>query len=170
MNIFILDHDIEKSAKYHCDKHIVKMPLESAQLLCSAHIFYGKPAPYKISKAHMNHPCAIWARESQDNYFYLWELGRQLCFEYTNRYGKIHASETVIDSLPWPDFLPAGKMTPFARAFRRTMPKENLDRIMACKDVVDAYRLYYILDKKDIAVWKFTETPLWFEFPDLNLS
>jgi hypothetical protein len=170
MNIFILDHDIQLSAQYHCDKHVVKMVLESAQLMCSAHIAHNKPAPYKMSAGHMKHPCAIWARETQDNYFYLWELAKELCAEYSFRYGKIHSSQTIIDNLPWPDFLPVGKQTPFARAFRRDMPAENLQRILSCKDAVDAYRLYYVLDKAHFCKWTGRSVPLWFEFPDLIQS
>jgi hypothetical protein len=164
MNIFILDYDIEKSARYHCDKHVVKMVLESAQLMCSVHLANGVATPYKMSKGHMNHPCAIWARTCKDNYFYLWEVARQLCLEYTFRYGKVHASQAVIDSLPWPSYVPDGKMTPFARAFRRTMPVENLNRILTCTDVVEAYRLYYILDKP-FAKWNFREVPPWYSIP-----
>lgn len=167
MNIFILDYDISKSAQYHCDKHVVKMILESAQLMCSAHIAHGKPTPYKMSAGHMKHPCAIWARQTQNNYFYLWELAKELCAEYSYRYDKIHASQAIIDNLPWPDFLPKGKQTPFARAFRRDMPSENLQRILSCKDPVEAYRLYYVLDKAHFCKWTGRSVPLWFEFPDL---
>lgn len=167
MNIFILDDDIRQSAQYHCDKHVVKMVLESAQLMCSAHIAHNQPAPYKISKPHMNHPCAIWARKTQDNYFYLHQLALELCEEYTYRYNKIHASQAVIDSLPWPSFLPKGKQTPFATAFRRDMPAENLQRILACSDTVSAYRMYYVLDKAHFCKWTGRSVPLWFEYPDL---
>jgi hypothetical protein len=167
MNIFILDEDIQTSAQYHCDKHVVKMTLESAQLLCSAHIAHNLPAPYKMSAGHMKHPCAIWARETQDNYFYLWELAKELCTEYSYRYGKVHASQSIIDNLVWPDFLPKGKRTPFARAFRRDMPVANLEKIISCADAVTAYRMYYVLDKAHFCKWTGRSVPLWFEFPDL---
>ena len=74
MNIFFLDNDIRKCAIYHCDKHVVKMTLETAQLLCGVHHIIGGDAPYKLS--HKNHPCSIWARESLSNYMLLSELGR----------------------------------------------------------------------------------------------
>ena len=167
MNIFILDHDISLSAQYHCDRHVVKMVLESAQLLCGAHIAHGVEVPYKMSAGHMKHPCALWARETKDNYFYLWELGRQLCEEYTYRYGKVHASQKVIDNLPWPDHIPDGKMTPFARAFNRSMQPDKLNRILNTVDTVTAYRLYYVLDKAHFCKWTGRPTPLWFEFPEL---
>ena len=168
MNIFILDYDITKSAQYHNDKHVVKMILESAQLLCSAHLAHSRPAHYKMSAGHMKHPCAIWTRQTQDNYFYLWNLAAELCSEYTYRYSKVHASQKVIYELPFPDFLPEGKQTPFARAFRRDMPKENLERILACEDVVEAYRLYYILDKARFCKWTGRDTPYWFNNLNLN--
>ncbi len=98
MNIFFLDWDVKKSAEYHCDKHVVKMILETAQLLCGAHHVTDQvptkyppstlQVPYKLS--HKNHPCAIWTRESLSNYLYLCELGLELCKEYTYRYGKRH--------------------------------------------------------------------------------
>ena len=97
MNIFFLDYDTAKCAKYHCDKHVVKMVLETAQLLCGVHHMCDNvknQAPYKLS--HKNHPCAIWTRESLSNYLYLCDLGLELCKEYTYLYGKRHKSQDVI--------------------------------------------------------------------------
>jgi len=82
MNIFFLDADVKKCAEYHCDKHVVKMILETAQLLCSAHHITNQvtdQVPYKLS--HKNHPCSIWVRTSLSNYLYLCELGLELCKE-----------------------------------------------------------------------------------------
>ena len=95
MNIFFLDYDTKKCAKYHCDKHVVKMILETAQLLCGAHWVTGSEAPYKLS--HKNHPCSIWVRESLSNYLYLCDLGLELCKEYTYRYGRTHKSQQIIE-------------------------------------------------------------------------
>ena len=71
MNIFILDEDPKKCAEYHNDKHVVKMILESAQLLCGVHhmVESGLDVPYGLS--HKNHPCSIWARECIENYVWL---------------------------------------------------------------------------------------------------
>lgn len=69
MNIFILDTNPKIAAQYHVDKHVVKMILETAQLLCSAHWLNGSEAPYKLT--HKNHPCAIWTRECVENYNWL---------------------------------------------------------------------------------------------------
>lgn len=91
MNIFVLDRDVKKCAIYHNDKHVVKMILESAQLLCGVHHMTESninDIPYKLS--HKNHPCSIWAREDISNYLWLCELGLELCKEYTYRYGRRH--------------------------------------------------------------------------------
>ena len=92
MNIFVLDYDPVKAALFQCDKHIVKMPLETAQLLCSA--FKDVSTPYK--KTHLNHPCAKWARKSKHNYEWLILHGLALCDEYQYRYKKTHQSKKVI--------------------------------------------------------------------------
>ena len=68
MNIFVLDLDVKKCAEYHVDKHVVKMILESAQLLCGVHHIVSPDnvnIPYKLS--HKNHPCSIWTRKSLSN-------------------------------------------------------------------------------------------------------
>lgn len=91
MNIFYLSNDPEKAAKYMYNKHVVKMILESAQLLCTAHIISdGENAnvPYKVT--HKNHPSAVWARESIANYQWLYNHMMALGEEYTRRYGKKH--------------------------------------------------------------------------------
>jgi hypothetical protein len=91
LNIFVLDKDPEKAAKYQCDKHVIKMILETAQLLCS--VFEPGQAPYK--RTHYNHPSAVWTRASRANYMWLIEHGEALCYEYTRRYNKTHKSEFV---------------------------------------------------------------------------
>lgn len=86
---------MKKCAEYHVDKHVVKMILETSQLLCGAHWVCGSEAPYKLS--HKNHPCSIWVRKSLSNYLYLCELGLELGREYTHRYGKKHKSIEIIE-------------------------------------------------------------------------
>ena len=153
MNIFVLDWDIKQCAKDHCDKHCVKMILETAQLLCGVHWLSGNDAPYKLS--HRNHPCSIWTRKSLSNYLWLCELGLELCNEYTYRYGKRHKSQDIIEwcLLNAPKLATKGDLTPFALA----MPDE-------CKvgDAVASYRVYYMVEKRGMAVWKNRETPEWF--------
>lgn len=72
MNIFVLDDDIEKCAEYHTDKHVVKMILESAQMLCTAVWSMGVEAPYKDT--HKNHGCNVWVRKSLSNWLWLRDL------------------------------------------------------------------------------------------------
>lgn len=157
MNIFVLDLNPKKCAQYHLNSHVVKMVLETSQILCGVHWMSegGQyDIPYKLS--HKNHPCSIWARECIENYKWLCELGIELSKEYTLRYGKRHKSEDVIDwciSNP-PKIHINGKMTPFALA----MPDE-------CKvgNPVESYRIYYMTEKRKIAVWKNREIPNWFK-------
>ena len=93
MNIFKLDESPVVSAKYACDKHVVKMILESAQMLCAVHP--EGTAPYK--RSFYNHPCTKWVRESARNYEWLLLHAYALCAEYTSRYDKVHKSEAVIE-------------------------------------------------------------------------
>lgn len=152
MNIFILDKDIKKCAEYHCDKHVVKMILETAQLLCSSIWMSGGKAPYRLT--HKNHPCSKWSRESLENWLWLKELGLELCKEYTRRYNKIHKTEGIIKGLKTPKLESKG-MTPFPLA----MPD-----IYKTKNPVKSYRNYYIHEKKEITQWnKLNNVPKWFK-------
>jgi len=156
MNIFVLDWDVEKCAQYHNDKHVVKMILETAQLLCGVHHMTDQAndqVPYRLS--HKNHPCSIWARESLTNYLWLCELGLELCKEYTHRYGKRHKSLDVIE---WcienkPRISDKGFTEP-----AKAMPEEY-----KVDSVVESYRNYYIGEKAGFSKWKNRDIPLWFE-------
>jgi hypothetical protein len=153
MNIFVLDTNPKIAAQMHNDKHVVKMILETAQLLCGVHHMTGGDAPYKIS--HRNHPCSIWARECLENYIWLCDLGLELCVEYTHRYNKRHKSQDIIEwcLINTPNIKEKGDITPFALA----MPDE-------CKigDAVESYREYYLKYKKDFSKWTNREIPFWF--------
>lgn len=152
MNIFILDYDIEKAAQYHCDKHVVKMCLEYAQLLSSVHHSLGTPVQYKLT--HKNHPCAVWARASMDNYEWLFVLAMELGAEYTYRYGKHHKSIDVIKQLPIPELDHLG-LTTFTKCVR--------DELKEMPNVVEAYREYYRTDKASFCTWKNRDIPEWFK-------
>ena len=153
MNIFFLDFDVKKCAEYHCDKHVVKMILETAQLLCSVHHVTGGTAPYKLS--HKNHPCSIWVRASLSNYLYLCELGLALGEEYTHRYGKKHKSVEVIEwcLLNRPNIHDVDFTSP---------PLAMGDEYKIGNDVIESYRNYYKGAKSEIVSWKNRETPDWF--------
>jgi hypothetical protein len=94
MNIFYLDSDPVKAAQAQYNKHVVKMILESAQMLCTAHHHYdnGHNVPYK--KAHYNHPSTIWCRQNSRQYYWLFHHMLALGDEYTKRYKKTHLSIT----------------------------------------------------------------------------
>ena len=153
MNIFFLDFDTKKCAEYHCDKHVVKMILETAQLLCSTHWVIGSEAPYKLS--HKNHPCSIWVRESLSNYLYLCDLGLELCEEYTYRYGKRHKSQDVIE---W-----CLTNKPNISDTEFTEPPKAMPDEYKVNNVIESYRNYYIGAKKDFAKWKNRDIPEWFD-------
>jgi hypothetical protein len=154
MNIFYLDNDVERCAEYHCDKHIVKMTLETAQLLCSAHWVNGSEAPYKL--AHKNHPCSIWVRSSLSNYIYLCNLGLALCYEYQYRYKKTHKSQAVIE---W-----CLNNPPELSDFGFTSPALAMPEQYKSNDPVKSYRDYYI-NEKTFAKWKSRDIPFWFNKP-----
>ena len=98
MNIFYLDRDPVKAAQIQYNKHVVKMVLESAQMLCTAHHHYAElnypmvEVPYK--KAHYNHPSTIWCRQSAKQYMWLYNHMIALGEEYTKRYNKTHLTIT----------------------------------------------------------------------------
>ena len=99
MNIFYLDEDPEVAAIMQYNKHVVKMILESAQMLCTAHHHFAEKheinadyIPYK--KAHYNHPSTIWCRVNSHHYYWLYAHMIALGKEYTHRYGKVHMSIT----------------------------------------------------------------------------
>ena len=157
MNIFVLDTDPVEAAKLHCDSHVVKMILESAQLICTAlNVSTGTQiAPYKTT--HINHPCSIWVRESYSNFVWLVALMYALEDEWLFRFNKntrhksVLALEITFRSKQGllntaKTLLPDIDKTPFAQA----MPEQYRD-----KDVVRAYRDYYRFDKQHLC--KYTK-------------
>ena len=96
MNIFALSKDPKQAAKWHVDKHIVNMPLETAKILCTARKQYGDDkVPYRT--IYLHHPCCKWAAESVENYVWLCILGIELCIEYIYRYGRKHKCCDIIE-------------------------------------------------------------------------
>ena len=145
MNIFYLDKDPVKAAQVQYNKHVVKMILESAQMLCAAHHIIGNPddSPYKL--AHKNHPCTIWVRENSLHYDWLWNHMAALGDEYTKRYSKTHLSITKMldhEMYLYPQSIPH---EPFEQP-PQCMPDEYKDE---CS--VQAYWNYYIGEKHVVA-------------------
>lgn len=105
MNIFFLDRCATQAASLQCDKHVVKMLLESTQLLYTAHHLCGDVGDWaaddlKVYKpTHANHPVARWVRASSCNYRWLLAHAKALANEYTRRYGRVHACEAHLDRL-----------------------------------------------------------------------
>lgn len=153
MNIFVLDKNPTIAAMEHCDKHVVKMIVETAQLLCGVHWVIGSKAHYRLT--HKNHPCSIWVRECIENYDWLCLLGVNLCYEYTYRYGKVHKTKEIIDwcMINRPNLPSLGSTT----EFKLCMPDNYKSEC-----VVSSYRAYYIGEKSKFAVWSKRKKPKWF--------
>ena len=143
MNIFYLDKDPITAAVVQYNKHIVKMILESAQMLCAAHHILGNPndVPYKL--AHKNHPCTIWVRENSLHYDWLYEHMMALGDEYTARYSKTHMS---IDKCKHLNIHPENIPHETFEQPPQCMPDEYKDK---CS--VQAYWNYYIGEKHVVA-------------------
>lgn len=152
MNIFILDEDPTLAAQMQCDAHVVKMTLETAQLLSSALILNGGTAPYKIT--HKGHPSTVWTASSRENFLWLVAHGKALAEEYTYRYGKIHKSLAIIEEVEkCADIIPSKGLTAFALA----MPDQYKD----FSDPVKSYRSYYLHEKREFAKWTRRSPPKW---------
>ncbi len=158
MNIFFLNRDIVKCAQAHCDKHVNKMILESAQLLAAAiHMAdpeLAKEVPDLYRLTHKNHPDAVWVRSSINHYLYLMDLMDALNDEANYRYGggKVHLSLDKAKSWPFPSLPDVPWQDP---------PKCVHDDFKGIPDAVDAYRAYYLRDKRPIATWTKREPPDW---------
>lgn len=161
MNIFVLDLDPTKAALYHCDKHVVNMLRETAQMLSTTHRLMSSTDdsfPFIYRTTHVNHPCNIWLRESVENYLWLLELYEELEYQYNERYNRSHASYKLLYQYlkQVPDMLPVKGLTPFTQA----MPEQYKDSL----DPVKAYRNYYLGDKLRFCRWTSpATTPYWVE-------
>ena len=140
MNIFFLDRDPTLAAQSHSDQHVVKMVLETAQILCAALHRYGIAAAYKPT--HSRHPCVLWAGDSLAHWQWVRRLGLALGEEYTFRRNRRHASATVIAGLSeTPDIPDTGWNDP-----PQVMPDVFINH-----DPVVAYRAYYAAEKNHFA-------------------
>ena len=177
MNIFMLSLDYKECAMMHLDKHCVKMIIEYAQLLSTAHRYLDGIEYIDVSKggrkikrwrhpnqhldehlykaSHIKHPSNIWTMQSRENYIWLYKLWYSLCKEYTYRYGKIH--------LTWQ------KLHSYLRYIPNNIPRIGMTKMLQAMpddykndDPVIGYRTYYINDKKKFAVWTKRDVPDWF--------
>lgn len=187
MNIFVLDKNPTVAAQMHCDKHVCKMIIESAQMLCAAH-WVGwqkmlKPPvdelnrrevqawlseridprlrpPWKMT--HVGHPCTQWTQRTWGNYMWLSLHGLSLCEEYTKRYGKVHKSLEVhrwLNRVIPPTFEGHIDNPVGTTPFAVAMPESY--KIVG--DPVASYRAYYLGDKARFAKWKNGDPPAWWK-------
>jgi hypothetical protein len=165
MNIFILDLNMENSAKYLVDKHCVKMILEHCQILCSAlHINPDlkqqlgiNDIPYKLT--HAKHPCVIWASKNYNNYCYLVAYTNAINREYKYRYAKDHKSYLLLKNckLISSKFITLGK----SLAIEELSPAKCMPLDCQTESIVDSYRCYYKNYKQHIFSWTKRRSPSW---------
>ena len=178
MNIFMLDKSPRVAALYHVDKHVVKMILETAQLLSTAHrvldghivtshITGRKKTSYVLpddrenhlyKATHVNHPSAIWCRSGLDQYRWTYDLLVYLMEEYTHRYGKHHKCEFLLNPLR-----EAPKNIDPEAPWTEATPAMP-DECKVAGDSVESYRNYYIQHKNRMAVWKNRSIPKWYKY------
>lgn len=197
MNIFVLSQNPYDAARDHCDRHVLKMVIEYAQMLSTAHrlldaqqvlvsdsqnrvkpkkmwLFGGESArvaevhdegfkrhkwvvddPRCYLVAHANHPCSVWTRETDTNYYWLYQLLDGCLKEFEKRYHKPHSTSRLTEFLSRaPKNIPRGLQTPFAQAMPEEYKHEN---------PVEAYRRFYAGSKVRFAKWKNTPVPDWFK-------
>ena len=179
MNIFILDNDPVIAAQMQCDKHVVKMVVESAQMLSTVHRMVDGVMERRPSKSgsmlqyfyldddredllykacHFNHPSTVWTRESMHNYRWHYVHFAALCDEYTYRYGKVHSTDAKLRKAlsKLPQNIPIKKMTPFKLAMA-SFPE------CITEDAVESYRNFYMTKQKRFTMaWTKRPQPEWF--------
>ena len=191
MNIFYLSNSPQECAKFHVDRHVTKMVLDYAQLLSTAHRILDGTQSVGLSKTgrkqvryvlpderesilysatHINHPSAIWCRQSSANYMWLAELLEECCKEYSYRYGKVHKVER--DGL--------------MQTLKNNFPKNISDKPFTeptpampdeCKvpgDSIKSYQNYYLMNKGHLWSWKgkinSRTMPVWLDMMCQSIS
>lgn len=161
MNLFILDEDPAAAARAHCDKHVVKMILETAQLLSTAQrILLGDAwanAAGLYKSTHSQHPCAVWVRAERPNYLWAANLLCGLCREYAFRYKRTHATCRLIPALLDAPLKSGGYFPDLSQA-----PQAMPEIYQIPGEPVKAYRAYYVGAKSGFAKWTHREVPSWF--------
>lgn len=161
MNRFLIEHHPDAIAKSLCDQHIVKMPLEEAQMLCTS--VWHHSATYAeqwglYKPVHQKHPCTLWAMETRANYDFGLRLYDAMLREYTHRYGKYHGAGKHYESLHEArTLIPKGNLTPHPQCF------SGLDHLKTTeKWPIAAYRSFYKVDKTPFARYnKGRSMPEW---------
>lgn len=151
------------AARYHYDKHVVKMVLESAQLLSSAHHALGGQTTGLYKPTHLNHPCALWVRESGAHYAWLYKHHLALCAEYTYRYNRVHKTQysgvsVLLGTFPQ-DIPGTNGAVPFWTDPPAVVPVD--ETVDWPGDSVDQYRHCYVTAKLSLAAYTRRHPPQW---------
>lgn len=181
MNIFYLSPDPKECAVMHLDKHVVKMIIEYAQLLSTAHRYLDGEETIELTangrkikrwvmrdaresvlykSSHINHPSAKWLRVRSVHYVWLYDLFCALCDEYTYRYGRVHMTDEKLRSALAQVPNKIEKSNLFEEPWL-AMP----DDVKIINDSLASYRNYYIKNKKSFARWTKRPIPQWFAEP-----
>ena len=194
MNIFALSKCPKESAKQMLDKHIVKMPTETCQMLHTNALYFQfvelhdkEPSLRELKAFHkeigsklmkpamLNHPSTIWARQSYANFDWLYQHGIALCEEYTYRYGKEHGSETRIKNTPFSDYLQLMRVQYDIGLTPVSIAMDDMYRIENTFDdewefVIQSYRHYYLEGKWRFAEWRNNRRPEWWPVNHINIK
>ena len=162
MNIFVTSPDPKACAEALDDRRLVKMVLETAQLLCTAMHDRGYSVAYRPT--HFNHPCSVWARANLNNLAWLAAHGRSLAVEYDRRYNRSHASGEVIASMQ-DDIAALCRNAQKPRQFANCARNARLGLDFTDRPVIDAYRAYLCAkwdDDGERARWTNRKPPFWY--------
>jgi hypothetical protein len=180
MNIFVLDECPVNAARMQCDKHVVKMVLESGQMLSTAHRLLDgtltitqsngrkkkvwnlqdrimEATLYKV--AHPSHPCTLWTMESEANYLWHYKHFLALCEEYKYRYGKVHLTDSKLRNLlsKAPNNIPKSGLTQFRLAMGSNPECIDID------NPIESYRKFYKTKQERFKmIWSKRDIPNWF--------
>ena len=159
MNIFFIDKCPVMSAIQLCDKHVVKMVLETAQM-CSTAMHYWDQAKYMdhvYKSAYVNHPMTVWVRDNIHNFAWAVIHGLAIGREYKYRYGKDHKSTAILENISQYMF-----HDNFDEDYTlHTEPPQCMPDMYKRLDYVEAYRAYYIDAKSHILTWTKRKRPEW---------
>ena len=165
------------AAKYACDKHVVKMLTETIQIMSTSHrmldgdengVLPDERDDILYKKTHANHPCCVWARESDSNHEWLWKYMVFLEREYYHRFGQHNPVEKQLHGAFWdkgrakyvaqtPTNMPKGPRTPFHIGM-----KQHPECIVE-GDPIESYRNLYRSVKREFAQWKNGSIPEWLD-------
>ena len=160
MNRFIIEESPQKIAKSLCDQHVVKMPLEESQMLCTALWHHAPQYAEKhdlYKPVHQKHPCTLWAMETRANYEFAFNLYMEMLTEYDFRYKKVHgASKHFYSIIKGIKYIPQGEITKHPQCFSGHDDLKTNEFYP-----INAYRNFYRVDKLKFARYKYTDKPQW---------